>query len=156
MKPSVTVLKWLCAVCVILLAQSPYISQGGASEQPTKTIVGDLLMIDRDLYIVRGDRGEIQIEATSKTEITEDFKFGDRIKAVVLMNNKALKIERAGANDLDGHLSPGMFLLRQVDDAHAAFAQHANDTVSSDALGGNVNSMIRAGIQARESRFFHE
>ena len=68
----------------------------------TKTIVGDLLDIDRDLYIVRGERGEIQIEATYKTDVTEEFKFGDRIKALVLMNNKALKIERAGPNDVPG------------------------------------------------------
>jgi len=72
------------------------------SAPATKTIVGDLLMIDRDLYIVRGERGEIQIEATHKTEITEEFGFGDRIKALVLMNNKALKIERAGPNDVNG------------------------------------------------------
>ena len=70
--------------------------------QKTKTIVGYLLMIDRDLYIVRGELGEIQIEATYKTEITEEFEFGYRIKALVLMNNKALKIERAGPNDVPG------------------------------------------------------
>ena len=76
----------------------------GAEQAPpaTKTIVGDLLMVDRDLYIVRGERGEIQIEATGKTEITEEFTFGDRIKALVLMNNKALKIERAGPKDVPG------------------------------------------------------
>ena len=59
-------------------------------------------MIDRDLYIVRGVYGEIQIEATYKTDVTEEFEFGDRIKAVVLMNHKALKIERAGPNDVPG------------------------------------------------------
>ena len=68
----------------------------------TKTIVGDLLDIDRDLYIVQGELGEIQIEATYKTDVTEEFKFGDRIKALVLMNNRALKIERAGPNDVPG------------------------------------------------------
>ena len=72
------------------------------STPSTKTIIGDLLEIDRDLYIVRGERGEIQIEATYKTDITEEFGFGDRIKALVLMNNKALKIERAGPNDVPG------------------------------------------------------
>ena len=51
---------------------------------------------------MRGERGEIQIEATYKTDVTEEFKFGDRIKALVLMNNKALKIERAGPNDVPG------------------------------------------------------
>ena len=74
----------------------------GHRTEPTKTIVGDLLDIDRDLYIVRGERGEIQIEATYKTEVTEEFEYGDRIKALVLMNNKALKIERAGPDDVPG------------------------------------------------------
>ena len=72
-------------------------------KQPeSKTIVADLLDVDRDFYIVRGERGEIQIEATHKTEITEEFGYGDRIKALVLMNNKALKIERAGPDDVAG------------------------------------------------------
>ena len=103
MKGAVAVLKILSAVCVVLLVQSPNVlAQDGASNQPTKTIVGDLLDIDRDLYIVRGERGEIQIEATYKTEVTEEFEYGDRIKALVLMNNKALKIERAGPDDVPG------------------------------------------------------
>ena len=103
MKGSVAILKILSAVCVLLLVQGQFVlAQKGASTEPTKTIVGDLLDIDRDLYIVRGERGEIQIEATYKTEITEEFVFGDRIKALVLMNNKALKIERAGPDDVPG------------------------------------------------------
>ncbi|MDA0737663.1 MAG: hypothetical protein O2999_00695 [Nitrospirae bacterium] len=103
MKASVAVVKILSVVCVMLLAQSQNVlAQEGAAKQATKTIVGDLLMIDRDLYIVRGKLGEIQIEATYKTEITEEFEFGDRIKALVLMNNKALKIERAGPGDVAG------------------------------------------------------
>ncbi len=87
--------------CAILLFTGNALGQGKPA-QKTKTIVGDLLEIDRDLYIVRGERGEIQIEATYKTEVTEEFEFGDRIKALVLMNNKALKIERAGPNDVPG------------------------------------------------------
>lgn len=87
--------------CAMLLFTLNALGQGKPA-QKTKTIVGDLLMIDRDLYIVRGELGEIQIEATYKTEITEEFEFGDRIKALVLMNNKALKIERAGPNDVPG------------------------------------------------------
>ena len=62
--------------------------------------MADLLDVDRDFYIVRGELGEIQIEATHKTEITEEFQYGDRIKALVLMNDKALKIERAGPDDV--------------------------------------------------------
>ena len=103
MKGAVAILKILSAVCVVLLVQSPHVlAQDGASNQPTKTIVGDLLDIDRDLYIVRGERGEIHIEATYKTDVTEEFGYGDRIKALVLMNNKALKIERARPDDVSG------------------------------------------------------
>jgi len=87
--------------CAILLFTGNALGQGKPA-QKTKTIVGDLLEIDRDLYIVRGERGEIQIEATYKTEVTEEFEFGDRIKALVLMNNRAIKIERAGPNDVPG------------------------------------------------------
>jgi len=89
-------------VCCAMLLFTGYAWGEGKPAQKTKTIVGDLLEIDRDLYIVRGERGEIQIEATYKTEVTEEFEFGDRIKALVLMNNKALKIERAGPNDVLG------------------------------------------------------
>ena len=103
MKGSVAVVKLLGAVCAILLVQGQsLLAQEGASTQPTKTIVADLLDVDRDFYIVRGELGEIQIEATHKTEITEEFGYGDRIKALVLMNNKALKIERAGPDDVAG------------------------------------------------------
>ena len=103
MKGPVAVVKMLSAVCVLLLAHGQtLLAQDGASTRLTKTIVGDLLDVDRDFYIVRGERGEIQIEATHKTEITEEFGYGDRIKAVVLMNNKALKIERAGPDDVPG------------------------------------------------------
>ena len=110
MKGSVAVVKMLSVVCVLLLAQGQSLfAQDGASTQLTKTIVGDLLDVDRDFYIVRGELGEIQIEATHKTEITEEFQYGDRIKALVLMNNKALKIERAGPDDVSGvveHVAP--------------------------------------------------
>ena len=98
-KMSVHIVGIVC--CAMLLFTLNALGQGKPA-QKTKTIVGDLLMIDRDLYIVRGELGEIQIEATYKTEITEEFEFGDRIKALVLMNNKALKIERAGPNDVSG------------------------------------------------------
>ena len=103
MKTSVVLLAVLSAAWVILLVQNPSTSaEDGTSSQPTKTIIGDLLDVDRDLYIVRGERGEIHVEATHTTEVTEEFAYGDRIKAVVLMNNKALKIERAGPDDVPG------------------------------------------------------
>ena len=103
MRGSVAFVKILSAVCVLLLIPvQSLLAQEGTSTQPTKTIVGDLLDVDRDFYIVRGERGEIQIEATGKTEITEEFGYGDRIKALVLMNNKAVKIERAGPDDVAG------------------------------------------------------
>ena len=89
-------------VACVFFFLTGYVVGQETSISPTKTIIGDLLEIDRDLYIVRGERGEIQIEATYKTDVTEEFKFGDRIKALVLMNNKALKIERAGPNDVPG------------------------------------------------------
>ncbi len=103
MKGFVAVGKFLVVVCVLLVVQGQLLlAQEGASTQPTKTIVADLLDVDRDFYIVRGEYGEIQIEATPKTEITEELGYGDRIKALVLMNNKALKIERAGPDDVTG------------------------------------------------------
>ena len=89
-------------VACVFFFLTGYVVGQETSIPPTKTIIGDLLEIDRDLYIVRGERGEIQIEATYKTDVTEEFKFGDRIKALVLMNNRALKIERAGPNDVPG------------------------------------------------------
>ena len=52
-------------------------------------------MIDGEFYIVRGDRGEIRIEVTPQTTLSESFKFGDKIKARILPNDKALSIERA-------------------------------------------------------------
>ena len=103
MKTSFASLSLLCVAGVVLLAPClGVLAQEGLSNVPTKTIVGDLLMIDRDLYIVRGSHGEIQIEATPHTEIAEAFQFGDRIKASVLMNNQALTIERAGPDDVPG------------------------------------------------------
>lgn len=77
---------------------SPAWGQAITTPLKTKTIIGDLLDVDREFYIVRGNQGEIQIEATHKTEITEEFEYGDKIKALVLMNNTALKIERADPN----------------------------------------------------------
>ena len=64
-----------------------------------RTIVADVLMLDGDFYIVRGERGEIRIEVTPKTTISEEFAYGDRIKAEVLPNDKALTIERASPDD---------------------------------------------------------
>ena len=64
-----------------------------------RTIVADVLMIDGDFYIVRGERGEIQIEVTPKTIISEAFDYGDRIKAEVHPNDKAISIKRANADD---------------------------------------------------------
>ena len=52
-------------------------------------------MIDGDFIIVRGERGEIQIEVVPDTKLTEKFQFGDKIKAMVLPNDKALTVERA-------------------------------------------------------------
>ncbi len=117
MKTSFALLSLLCAVCAVLSAPGPG-ALAQPSNAPTKTIVGDLLMIDRDLYIVRGDRGEIQIEAVPDTKIAEPFQFGDRIKAHVLMNNKALTIDRAGPDDVPGVMVHGASTLpRSAPDA---------------------------------------
>jgi exosome complex RNA-binding protein Csl4 len=72
----------------------------------TRIIVADVLMVEGDFYIVRGERGEIRIEVTPKTTISESFDYGDRIKAEVLPNDKALTIERAGPNDPIGVTTP--------------------------------------------------
>jgi hypothetical protein len=71
-----------------------------------RTIVADVLMVDGDFYIVRGERGEIRIEVTPKTTVSESFDYGDRIKAEVLPNDKALTIERASPNDPIGITTP--------------------------------------------------
>jgi hypothetical protein len=75
------------------------------STPKTKTIVAEFLMVDGGLYIVRGDRGEIQIEVTPDTKISEKFTFGDRIKAVLLPNDVAQSITRAGPNEPLGIIS---------------------------------------------------
>ena len=72
----------------------------------TRIIVADVLMVEGDFYIVRGERGEVRIEVTPKTTISESFDYGDRIKAEVLPNDKALTIERAGPNDPIGVTTP--------------------------------------------------
>ena len=64
-----------------------------------RTIVADVLMVDGDFYIVRGERGEIQIEVTPETIISEAFDYGDRIKAEVHPNDKAITIKRASPDD---------------------------------------------------------
>lgn len=74
----------------------------GPETPSARTIVADVLMVDGDFYIVRGDRGEIQIEVTPSTNISEPFDYGDRIKATVLPNDKALTIQRADPNDSIG------------------------------------------------------
>lgn len=76
------------------------------STHSIRMIVADILMVDGDFYIVRGERGEIRIEVTPKTTVSESFDYGDRIKAEVLPNDKALTIERASPNDPIGITTP--------------------------------------------------
>ena len=71
-----------------------------------RTIVAEILMIDGNLYVVRGDRGEIRIEVTAETTLSESFKFGDRIKAKILPNDTALSIERARSDEPLGTKTP--------------------------------------------------
>jgi len=92
--------------------QTPSPSENKDSEPPVestpsiRTIVADVLMVEGDFIIVRGERGEIQIEVTPKTIISETFDYGDRIKAEILPNDKALMIERADPNDPIGITIP--------------------------------------------------
>ena len=67
--------------------------------QKTRTIVAEILMIDGDFYVVRGDRGEIRIEVTPDTKLSENFKFGDKIRAKVLSTDEAVSVERAAADE---------------------------------------------------------
>ena len=76
-------------------------SKTGTSPK-TRTIIADVLMVDGDFYVVRGERGEIRIEVTPETKSSERFDFGDRIKAVVLPNDRAISVERASAEESIG------------------------------------------------------
>ena len=73
-----------------------------AKESDVRIIIADLLMVDRNLYIIRSDYGEIQIEVTPQTQLSETFKFGDRIKARVTPDDKALSIVRANPGESPG------------------------------------------------------
>ena len=71
-----------------------------------RTVVAEILMVDGAFYVVRGDRGEIRIEVTPKTTLSESFKFGDKIKARILPNDTALSIERAQPDEPLGVQTP--------------------------------------------------
>jgi len=98
---------WRLAACLGVLLCQPLFAAGGEDSQlaqaifqpppspKTRTVVADLLMIDGAFYVVRGERGEIRIEVTPETQLSETFKFGDRIKAILLPNDEALSITRA-------------------------------------------------------------
>ena len=66
-----------------------------ASSPKTRTVVADVLEVEGDFHIVRGERGEIRIEVTPDTKVSEEFMYGDRIKAILLPNDVALTITRA-------------------------------------------------------------
>jgi exosome complex RNA-binding protein Csl4 len=72
----------------------------------TRTVVAEILMVDGDFYVVRGERGEIRIEVTPDTNVTETFKFGDKIKARILPDDTALSIKRAQPGEPSGEVSP--------------------------------------------------
>jgi len=71
-----------------------------------RTVVAEVLMIDGSFYVVRGDRGEIRIEVTPETILSESFKFGDKIKARIFSNDTALSIERARSDEPPGVHGP--------------------------------------------------
>jgi len=93
-------------------SNTPIVAEAKTPKKPmktppsTRTIVADVLMVDGDFYIVRGEKGEIRIEVTPKTAVSGSFDYGDRIKAKVLPNDKALTIERASPNDPVGITTP--------------------------------------------------
>lgn len=89
---------WLSTFMMLtmILVNAPVDISGA---EKTRTIVADLLMVDGNFYVVRGDRGEIRIEITDKTKLSETFKFGDRIKAVILPNDQAVSVVRAQPDD---------------------------------------------------------
>lgn len=120
-----------------------------ARSENTKTIVAELLMIDGNFYIVRGERGEIQIEITPETQLSETFEFGDRIKAVVLPNDKALSITRAQPGEPSGVFSEaaGSTPTPPESSSSASPAPEAATTeksvsVPSDPEGTNVRVVI--------------
>ena len=80
---------------LVINSHSSFSQESSGGEPGARTIIADILMVDGDFYIVRGNRGEIQIEVTPDTKLTEQFKFGDRIKAVVRPNDTAISVERA-------------------------------------------------------------
>jgi len=65
----------------------------------TRKIVAEILMLDGDFIVIRGERGEIRIEVTDKTKMSEKFQFGDKIRAMVLPNDRAVSVERAGQDE---------------------------------------------------------
>ena len=84
------------------------LAQGSSHPSPapkTRTVVADILMIDGAFYVVRGERGEIRIEVTTETQLTESFTFGDRIKAILLPNDEAIAITRAKPGESSGTTS---------------------------------------------------
>ena len=72
---------------------------GVPKEVKTRTIIAELLEIEGEYYIARGERGEIRIQVDDQSKIAEEFTFGDRIKAVVLPNDVALSIVRAQSDE---------------------------------------------------------
>ena len=68
-------------------------STAGQGDEP-RVVEGQVLMVDGDFYVLRGEVGEIRVERTAETRMTEDFRFGDFIKATVTHNDQALTIER--------------------------------------------------------------
>ncbi|GJL55841.1 MAG: hypothetical protein NPIRA02_29730 [Nitrospirales bacterium] len=75
-------------------------------EPADRIIVADILMVDGDFYVVRSEYGEVRIEVTPDTKMTETFKFGDRIKAKILPNDKAVYVKRAQPDDPLGFQAP--------------------------------------------------
>ena len=68
----------------------------GGQSKDVKMIKGDLLRVEGDNYVVKGQDGkEVRMDIDKTTEMIGSFKQGDRIEAEVNGENHALSIRSA-------------------------------------------------------------
>ncbi len=119
-----------------------------AMAKKIRVITADLLMVDGSFYIVRSEHGEIQIEITPETELSEEFKFGDRIKARVTPQDKALSVVRAGKNDPTGITIEGLAAQKTPATAPSK-SSSSNPSPSSQHKGGEPGPSADVGEKVR-------
>ena len=129
-----------------------------SSSIKTKTVIADLLMIDENFYVVRGDRGEIRIEVTPETKLSEAFKFGDRIKAVLLPNDEALSITRALPGEPTGIIQDSPALEQKAAPAPSASSSAPPPAKPKDPSppppSGPQNRLIIADLLMVDGSFY--